>query len=124
MAADVTMEVRSDEVLVLVTKMHHFLLDVCRFVTENHCDDAHQITIVEFLILKLTEEVPARLTKYLTATSVAMIVCKLANSFKQLLRHRDADYAHVAIQPPLNIKIISNFGKETAWRQYSVSGTT
>ncbi len=40
MAADVAMEVRCDDVLVLVAEVHHFLLDTCRFVIENDSDDA------------------------------------------------------------------------------------
>lgn len=95
-SADVAVEVRSDEVFMLVSKVHHFLFDAGRFVIEKHCNDAHQVSIFEFLILELTEEVSARLTKYFTATSIAVIVRELVNSVKQLFRHRDADHAHIA----------------------------
>ena len=95
MAADVTMEVRSDDVLVLVTEVHHLLLDARRLVVENHCDDAHQVSIFEFRILELTEEVSTRLTKYFTATSIAVVVRELVDSIEQLLRHRDTNDAHI-----------------------------
>ena len=104
MAADVAVEVRCDDVLVLVTEVHHFLLDARRFVVENHCDDAHQVSIFEFLILELTEEVSTRLTKYFTATSIAVVVRELVDSIEQLLRHRDADNTHITMWAAQNIK--------------------
>jgi len=76
----VTVKVRSHDVLVLVAEVHHLLLHTRRLVIENYCDDPHQVSIFEFLILELTEEIPARLTEHLTATSVAVIVRKLVNS--------------------------------------------
>ena len=89
------MEVRSHDLLVFVAEVHHLLLDACCLVIENHCDDAHQVSVFEFLILELTEEVSTRLTKYFTATSIAVIVRELVDSIEQLLRHRDADHAHI-----------------------------
>jgi hypothetical protein len=82
---------------VLVSKVHHLLLDAGRFVIENHCNDAHQVSTFEFLVLELTEEVSARLTKCFTATSLAVIVRELVNPIKQLIRHRDADHTHLPI---------------------------
>ena len=103
-AADVTMKVRSDDVLVFVTQAHHFFLDARRFVIKHHRDDAHQVPVFEFLVVELAEEVPTRLTKYFTSTGIAVVVRELVDPIEQLLRHRDTYDAHITTKPTLNIK--------------------
>jgi hypothetical protein len=74
-------------------------------VIEHHRDDAHQVSILEFLVLELAEKVPTRLTNSPTATSIAVIACELVDPSEQFLRHRDADNAHITTWLK-NIKII------------------
>ena len=70
-----------------MTEVHHLFLDARRLVVEKHCYDTHQVSVFEFLVFKLTEEVSTRFTKYFTATSIAVIVRELIDSIEQLLRH-------------------------------------
>jgi len=64
-------------------------------VIEKYCSDAHKVSVFEFRILELTEDVSTRLVKYLTANSMAVVVRELVDSIERLLWHRDTDNARV-----------------------------
>ncbi len=50
MIPNMAVEVRGDDVLVLMTKVHHFFLDACCLIIENYYDNSHQVTVFEFLV--------------------------------------------------------------------------
>jgi len=77
--ADVAVEVRDDQVLVVVAQVHHLLLDARRLVVEEDRDDRHQVPVFEALVLELAEEVPDRLTDHFAPTGVAVVVAEFVD---------------------------------------------
>jgi hypothetical protein len=56
--ADVVVDVRDDDVLVLVAHLDHPLLGAGGVVVEAHGDDAHQVAVLRFPLLELPQQVP------------------------------------------------------------------
>jgi hypothetical protein len=94
-APDVAVEVRRDQRLVFVAEVHHLLFDTGRLVIEHDRHDSHQVAAFEFLVLELSEEIPACLSNDLASTCVAVVVRELVDPFEQLFGHRNTDDAHV-----------------------------
>jgi len=71
----------------IVTQVHHLLLDSRGLIIKENRDNTHQISIFKFLIIELTEERSTSFTNDFASPSVAMIIRKIIDSLKQLFWH-------------------------------------
>jgi hypothetical protein len=102
--SDVIVDVRDDEVLVVVSDSHHPFLGARRFVIEDDGDDTHQIPPFEFLVFELSEEISRCLPDDLTPTRIAVFLGEFVEAVQKRIRHRDADDGHMLNQRHRDVK--------------------
>jgi len=63
---------------VFVAEPHHPLFDARGLVVEKHRHHRHQVSVLQFRVLELAEEVPGGLADHLAAPGVAVFVRNLS----------------------------------------------